>query len=89
MKSVTCLECGWGHFEVSRKFAEKAIIEFNTSFNSLSLEDRDQLYSNKPSSLALYEKCHFCQGPYKNFRDAIEGDIPYGCTMGPIIKRNE
>jgi hypothetical protein len=74
---------------VSRENAESEVKRFNEYFCSLSDEQRHEYYGNTPSSIALYERCLFCGGSYKNFRNANPGDCPNGVTMSPIIKRDE
>jgi predicted nucleic acid-binding Zn-ribbon protein len=88
-KLVTCIKCGWVHFQVSRKFAEEGVKSFNNYFYSLPEEKREQYYHNKPATMKEYSNCFFCNGPYTNFRDFIEGDCPPGVTLQPIIDRDE
>jgi hypothetical protein len=89
MKFVTCNNCNWVHFEVPRMHAEQDVLRFNEYFMSLSDKERQDFYGDKGADISLYDSCHRCNGSYKNFRDSVEGDCPIGCTIGPIIDRNE
>lgn len=88
-KTVTCLNCGWVSFQVSREYAEVEVKTFNDYFKTLSLKERKDYYGNKPSSIKNYESCQYCSVSYKNFRDSLPDDCPDGVTMGPIISREE
>jgi hypothetical protein len=87
-KAVTCLGCGWVHMEVSREYAEAEVKKFNEFFYSLSKEEQNDYYGGNASSVAHYEQCH-CGNSYKNFRDSEPGDCPNGCTIGPIIRKED
>lgn len=88
MTTVTCEKCGWVYMQVSRNHAESEVIEFNKYFDSLSKKDQDDLYGGKGSNIKSYEFC-WCSNNYKNFRDSKPNDCPYGCTISPIIDRND
>jgi len=87
--NMTCKKCGWVAFQVSRKHAESEVKRFNEYFNTLSKKEQDDYYGGKGSSIHQYEHCMLCDGSYKNFRDSIPGDVPDGCTLSPIIDRND
>jgi len=38
---------------------------------------------------STYLKCRGCGGSYKNFRDSRSSDSPLGCTLSPILARDE
>ncbi len=88
MKSVTCNKCGWVWMEVSRDHAENEVRKFNLYFDGLSKKEQDDYYGGNKSSIKHYDGCH-CGNSYKNFRDFKPGDCPDGCTISPIIDRNE
>lgn len=88
-KTVTCLECGWVHMEVSRDFATKEVESFNDYFNKLSKEEQSDFYNNKRAGLEHYDTCQSCGGSYKNFRDSKPDDCLDGGTIGAIISRLE
>lgn len=84
----SCKKCGWVHFAVTRRFAQSEVKKFNEYFNSLSEENRQLYYGNRPSSMATYDKCSRCGGSYKDFEPTASHkfEIIRGCTIGPIIK---
>ena len=86
-KTVTCLKCGWVHFEVSREYAEDEVIKFTCYFNTLTPEQQQDFYGGRTSKVLDYEQCMVCGGSYKNFRDSLSNDCPDGCTLNPIIQR--
>ncbi len=89
MKTVTCNKCGTVAFQVSREFAVNQVEEFIKYYNTLTREQQLDYYGGKPATLAGYEGCMFCGGSYKNFRDSVPGDCPEGCTLSPIIDREQ
>ena len=88
MKSITCNKCGTVAMQVSRKYAEDEVRRFNTFFDTLEKSVKEDFYGGRKSSLRQYLAC-WCGNNYKNFRDAVEGDCPEGCTLSPIIDRKE
>ena len=86
---MTCNNCGWIHFGVTRDFALAEVQSFKVYFNSLSIQDRENYYKNRPTRIEDYESCHRCGGTYRNFSKSKPGDCPDGCTIGPIINFNE
>jgi hypothetical protein len=88
MKYVTCLNCGWVHMSVSRAFAEKSVKEFNEYYETLTKRKKIDYYDGKKSNIKDYERCG-CGNSYKEFRDSKKGDCPDGCTIGPILDREE
>lgn len=87
--NITCLNCGWVHFQVSRKQAENEIKRFNEYFEALPMQQQEDFYGGKESSIYQYEHCFSCGGSYKNFRDYRTGDCPDGCTLQSIINKLE
>jgi hypothetical protein len=85
---VTCLSCGTVWMAVTRAYAEEQTKHFNGYFDTLSSGQRDDYYGNKPASVASYEKC-WCSNSYKNFRKFKQGDCPDGCTISPIIRKED
>ncbi len=88
-KNVTCNKCGWVHFEVSRKFAEAEVKRFQEYYDALTKEKQEFYYGSRPAQLTDYERCILCSSMHTEFRDSIAGDCPNGCTLSPIINRNE
>lgn len=87
MISVTCEKCGWVHFQMSKQECHDSVDSFNKFYETLSPVERGN-YGRK-SSIDIYTKCHRCGNDYKNFRDTLPDDCPDGCTIGPIMDRNE
>lgn len=85
--SATCLVCGTVAFEVGRLYAEASVKEFNEWFVRQTAETKDN-YGNRIAQIEEYEKC-WCGNSYRNFRPSRPGDCPDGCTLSPIIKRDE
>lgn len=79
----TCNKCGTVAFGVSRSYAEKEVAAFNAYFDTLDAKGKD-LFGNRNSSILQYEGC-WCGNSYRNFRPAVQGDCPVGCTLQPII----
>jgi len=84
LTNQTCLKCGWVAFGVPRDWAENEVKCFNKYFETLTQADKDA-FGGKPSTIAAYERCFRCGGPYTNFRNSKDGDAPNGVTMQPII----
>lgn len=84
MLEVTCNGCGWVHFAISRKKAEKDIGSFNKYFDRLTYEQQQER-GMKRSSVEQYEKCSRCGTVHTNFRVSEKDDCPLGVTIGPII----
>lgn len=79
----TCLNCGWVHFGVKRKYAENAVAKFNEYYEAQDDETKGMF--GGPSNIDQYLYCCKCEGSYQNFRKAREDDCPEGCTLSPII----
>ena len=83
MSQVTCKNCGWVHFAVTREHAQADVDKFNAFYRDSSLEVQKSFGGE--ASISTYERCFRCGGSYLNMRPAIEGDCPNGCTIQPII----
>ena len=81
----TCKTCGWVHFAINRKHAEKEVESFNQYFLRLPVRKRKQYYNNTESNIKYYEQCYLCGGSYRNFRPSKLRDCPDGVTVSPII----
>ena len=88
-KTRTCKTCGWVAFPVTREYAEDEVKRFNEYYDMLSAEEKEDYYGSKSSTIDNYERCFFCRGSYKNFRESEPGDCPLGCTLQPIITEEE
>jgi hypothetical protein len=84
VKCITCLECGWVYFAVSREHAEAEVSKFNEYFDGLSKVTQEEFYGGRKASIQQYEVC-WCGNPYTNFRESLPGDCPDGVTLNPII----
>jgi hypothetical protein len=89
MSTVTCNKCNWVHVEVTRKAAEQDVKRFNEYFNSLTKEKQNFYYGGKGSSIESYEHCMSCNNKYTDFRPSKPGDCPNGCTLNPIIRKQD
>lgn len=89
MLNVTCNSCGTVAFLVTRAYAIKEIIKFGNYYDSLPTEHQRSHYGGIKSYIEDYEKCSICEGSHRNFRTAVEGDCPDGCTLSPIIGKEE
>lgn len=85
MEYRTCLNCGWVHTRVNKKFAQATTQIFNDFYNGLSELQKHHYYGMRPTNLELYEKCNYCSNNYKNFRDSVPEEINMDCVLGPII----
>lgn len=81
----TCNACGWVHFGVTRAYAEDEVQRFNDYVRTIDPKKWQEYWGGRLSSVADYERCGSCGSSHVNFRDAVEGDCPDGCTIGPII----
>lgn len=76
---ITCLNCGWVSFAVTKAEAEQSIADVNRYFMGLPEGHTDR---DRRSSLDEY-CCMKCRGD--QFRRAIPGDAPNGCTINPAV----
>ena len=86
MRNLECLKCGWVHFAVTRKNAEKEVANFNKYFNTLTKKEQKDYYGGKGSTIKTYERCFKCGGTHKSFIPAKK--IPFGSTIQPIISED-
>ena len=100
VKNVTCTNCGWVHFGVSKKYMDQQAKEFAEYFNSSNLETKKLFWNEKyrgpipdkypiDQHIKSYFHCARCGESYKNFRESKENDCPDGCTIGPILDFRE
>jgi len=86
MKAFTylvCTKCGWVHFALSRAECEAEIARYNAWH--AAQPDEVRAHCSGPSSMALYDRCELCRGSYKNFRPAMNDEVPHGSTIGPLL----
>lgn len=79
-REVTCNKCGRVHVAVPRVFAEGEIAQ--------AAEIHAKLNPGSPprvATIADYEKCLRCGNTYLNFRNAMPGDCPIGCTLTSVL----
>lgn len=90
-KLVACKKCGWIHFAVSLPYVQNWEDEWVTYWATLDDEGKDMfgVQSGPPKKDEEYLKCFRCRGPYKNFRDAKDDEIPIGSTIQGILDRSE
>ena len=79
---VTCRNCGWVHFALTRAEAEAEVAEFNAFYHQQTQETKDN-YGGRPSHIGKYEFCFVCSK--QDFYPSLPGDAPRGCTINPII----
>jgi hypothetical protein len=95
---LTCNNCGWVHFGVSREYVEKQTQEFGDYWDAADKETKESFWSRavrgpmpdlfpRAEHALGYTKCQRCRGSYTNFRESKEGDCPNGCTIGPILNK--
>lgn len=84
MSERTCNKCGRVAFGVAREWAEEQVERFNEFFHRSDDKTRES-YGNRRSTIGSYERCMQCGAPHTDFRDAVDGDCPIGCTLSPII----
>lgn len=80
-RSVTCTECGWVSYAVTRAEAESEVARINAHLATLSPEYR-RYWAPEGSTLASYV-CLKCGG--SDFRPARTGDCPNGVTFNPVV----
>lgn len=85
--NVTCDQCGWVHFAVTRVQAQEAIDNFNAYFAKLSARDK-RMYGNREVSMKDYECCFIC-GAGATFHPSQPDDCPDGCTIQPTVYEGE
>lgn len=85
INEVTCNRCGWVHFRVRREDAEAEVKRFNAYFDALPDKTKKDYYGGKKAGMKTYERCFFCGQTDGDFRPAIKGDCPIGCTLQPVV----
>ena len=80
---VSCDNCYWVHFQVSREYAVNQVAEFNAH---LSEQDRLTRTSTVEEG---YLSCKRCGGSYKHFHDSFDHEVSFGSTINPVLDRNE
>jgi protein-arginine kinase activator protein McsA len=88
MAQVTCTNCGWVHFAVSREHAEGQVKSFNDYVKTIPVEKHKEFWGGNLAAIEDYESCKLCGSSYKDMRAAKPGDCPDGCTIGPIISED-
>ena len=79
---MTCNQCGWVAFGVTREHAVEEVARFNAYFDG-SPPEVQEMFGNRRSDVSHYTFCHRCGG--EKFHDSEAGDCPAGCTLSPII----
>lgn len=88
MRSLTCKNCGWVSFGVSRKHAIQQTYEFANYFNSLPKQTQMDNYGGRQVSLLReYARCFRCGASNNLFRASTGDEIQRvdGCTLSAII----
>ena len=78
---VTCLNCGWVSYAVTRAEAEVEVARMNRYLATLSEQDR-RGWRPEGASTTTYV-CMNCGG--REFRPARAEDCPDGATTNPVI----
>lgn len=84
---TTCSNCGEVHMTVTREYATHQVVTFNLFYEKLHIKEKG--HYGRPATVDEYEKCKECGGSYKEFQDYREGDCPEGCTLNPIMSKEE
>lgn len=88
-KNATCNKCGWVYFVVSREYIENWKKDWEVFWPTLDAQGKENYgLPNGPPTDKQYLKC-WCGNSYKNFRDSKPEDCPNGCTISPILDRDE
>lgn len=89
MTNVTCTNCGWVHFAVTREYAEEESRKFMEFYETQPKRVQNCYGKNTTyyDVFANYVGCDLCKG--NDFRPSVEGDVPNGCTIGPVIWEND
>ncbi len=85
MKERTCNKCGRVAFAVTYEAAQAEVDSFNAMYDELTEGEKQRWYGGHGATIKNYERCLGCGNSWKDFRDAVDGDCPDGCTMSPII----
>jgi hypothetical protein len=97
---VTCNNCGWVHVGVTAKYVLEQTASFGDYWDAADEHTRSSFWNEevrgpmpdfypRNEHADGYRKCLRCGGIYTNFRDFKEGDCPEGCTIGPILMREQ
>ncbi len=78
---VTCRNCGWIHFAVTREYAEHEVHVFNTYYRAQTKEVQNNFAGE--SYVGKYEFCFVCGK--QDFYPTPDGDCPRGVTLNPVI----
>jgi hypothetical protein len=89
-QEVTCLRCKRVSFAVSAAYARQQTDDFNDFFAKLP-DDKKKMFACGPNGADIrsYFQCMQCGNSFKNFRDAVEGGCPMGCTLSPVVRYDE
>lgn len=85
---LECSKCGWIHYAVARKEAERQVKEFNKYYHTLSKQKQRDFYGDSESHISSYEYCFFCSAHYKDIKNEPSKSIA-GSTVQPIIHFEE
>lgn len=83
MRTRCCKKCGWVYMGVTLAHAEREVASFNEYYDRSDQKTRD-MFGDRKSHIDDYKRCR-CGNIYTNFRDAVAGDCPDGCTINPIL----
>lgn len=82
---ITCLDCGWISYAVTRAEAERMIESFNRYFDRLPSKDQQRFYAGRRADLSSYRCINCGNGDDLRFRPARASDSPYGVTVNPVV----
>ena len=98
--NVTCNNCGWVHFAVTKAYAKGQTKQFCDFWDTQEKHVREHYWNEqyqgpmpakypREKHYAGYLTCNRCGESYKNFRESKLEDSPIGCTIGPILDFRE
>ena len=89
--NLTCLGCGWVHFEVTERDANASVKSYNDWVIGISADDLElwDMTGKERATLRGYQHCFLCgaENAATNFRPSKDDDCPIGCTLQPIYLR--
>jgi hypothetical protein len=86
---VTC-KCKWVYFSVSKQFIKDWQTKWNEYWPTLDKEGRESFgLLDGPPTPKEYFNCGICGTSYTDMYPSKPGDCPDGCTISPIMNKDE
>ena len=80
---VVCSKCGWVHMGLPRARVDADIRAFNEWHNGQTTEVKAH-YAGQ-ADIYDYDHCFRCRAPYTDMKLAMEGQVPRGVTIQPVL----